>query len=416
VPYFGNRGGSRRRGRALVVVVAVSIVAVGCSTLASTEPSPAAACVAPGVTPGEVKLGVIFPNTGSGASIFGPYRDGVDARLGVANAAGGVNGRQINYAWADDEGLTKRNLAAAQELVTHDGVFSIVEQSTGTAGGAAWLNQQGVPVAGVANDVVWSRYRNMVSYSYLVANGPAVSTPGAYIKAQGGHKAAVLYSAFSGASSTVTNQWSSSLRAAGVVVDPIEAAPNSTSPQTVAAEIRAHGDDALTGVIDTALFAQIAILLNNGPGGQMKVILSAAGYDQAFLDAFGSNLPGLSTFITYAPFEQHVAPANRFLAAMAQYSPQLQPSNNEIALVGWIDTDLTLAGLAAAGPCPTRARFMTALRNITRYDAGGLLVSPIDLKTNFGQLNLCYTFLKIAPTGRSWDVVRPAPYCGHPVQ
>jgi hypothetical protein len=59
---------------------------------------------------------------------------------------------------------------------------------------------------------------------------------------------------------------------------------------------------------------------------------------------------------------------------------------------------------------------MTALRNTNSYDAGGLLVRPIDLKTNFGQLNLCYTFLKIAPTGTSWNVVPRAPACGHTIQ
>jgi ABC-type branched-subunit amino acid transport system substrate-binding protein len=403
------------RGRVLAALVAVAVGLTGCAALGSKKSASATACDAPGITARNVNIGAIFPNTGNNATVFSAYRAGVDARLGVANDAGGVGGRAVSYSWADDQGLAGNNLGAAQELV-NQGVFSIVELSTATAGGASWLNQRNVPVVGSGLDEVWSHYRNMFSYTYLVAAGPSISTWGDYVKAQGGTRAAVLYSAFSDASRILTNQWSSSLKAAGIHTDLIEATPNVTSAATVVAEIRAHQDDTLTGVVDTVLFAQIAMGLNASPTGHMKVILSASGYDKAFLNAFGKNLPGLSTFISYAPFEEHVAPAQKFLAAMSEYSPQVQPNNNEIALEGWIDADMTLTGLAAAGACPTRVSFMAALRNDSHYDAGGLLVSPVNLKTNFGQLNRCYTFLKIAPTGARWDVVKPAPSCGHPVQ
>jgi ABC-type branched-subunit amino acid transport system substrate-binding protein len=394
-----------------VVALVVALVATGCAAFGKTKAA-SVACNTPGLTSKQLTLGAIFPNTSSAASVLTGYRAGIDARLGVANAAGGINGRQIVYTWADDQGLPARNLFAAQQVV-RQGALGIVELSSASGGGAQWLNQQGVPVVGAAIDPAWSQYRNMFSYAYLVARGPSVSTLGAYVKAQGGTKAALLYSAFRDVSTALTRQWESTLRAAGVAVDKIEATSGVTDPATVAAEIKAHGDDALTGDVDTALLAQIAIATNQASPGQLKVILSEAGYDKAFLDAFGHSLPGLSTYIAYAPFEQRLAAANKFLNAMTEYSPEVQPSRNEIALAGWIDTDLTLTGLAAAGPCPTRASLMTALRNITHYDAGGVLAGPIDLKTNFGQLNLCLTFLKIAPSGTSWTVVPPAPSCGH---
>jgi branched-chain amino acid transport system substrate-binding protein len=406
-----------RPRRRLVLTAALVIIMVagglaGCDTLSAKKAASSASCdAAPGVTAQQVQLGALYPDSGTDAPIFSPWRAGVDARLGVANAAGGVNGRQIKYTWADDQSLTQTNLGGAQDLVRRQGIFSLVELSSASAGSAAWLNRQGVPVIGVGDDAVWSRFRNMFAYTYLVANGPAVSTWGDYVKAQGGTKAAVLISALSNVSDILTKQWADSLKAAGVGVDLIETSSLS-SPATIGAQIKRNGDDALTGVIDTARFALIAMATNAVAPGQLKVIVSTAGYDKAFLNAFGKSLPGLSTLISYAPFEQHVAAAKKFLTAMTQFSPQIQPSNNEIALEGWIDADMTLTGLAAAGTCPTRASFMTALRNITSYDAGGLLVHPVNFKTNFGQLDLCYTFLKIAPSGTSWDVVSPAPFCG----
>jgi branched-chain amino acid transport system substrate-binding protein len=411
----GRRKGFGRQNL-MVAVAAVGILTSGCATFGGTNGEPVAACRTPGLTPGHLNLGVIFPNTGDSSSAVGAYRSGVDARLGVANATGGVNGRQVTYSWADDQALAAGNLGAAQELVLHQNIFSVQELSTASDGGAAFLNRQGVPVVGTGLDPVWSRYRNMFTYTYLVANGPAVSTWGAYVKAQHGTRTAVLYSSLSDFSNTLAGQWSASLNAAGVKVDLIEATPKVTAPATVAAQIIANGDDVLTGFTDTVLFTQIAMATDRLVPGRLKVIFSMAGYDKGFLDAFGKSLPGLSTMITYAPFEQHMTAAQKFLTAMTRYSPQIQPSNNEIALAGWIDTDMTLKGLTAAGACPTRAGFMTALRNTTSYDAGGLLVRPVNLKTNFGQLNLCYTFLKIAPDGTSWNVVPPAPFCGHTIK
>ncbi|MGF7237435.1 MAG: ABC transporter substrate-binding protein [Frankia sp.] len=256
----------------------------------------------------------------------------------------------------------------------------------------------------------------MLSSDYFIALGRSISTWGDYVSAHGGHRAALLYSVLDSGSQIIFSQYSASLKAAGITVDPIAVDLKATSPPSVAAQIARNHDDVLTGSVDTGLFAQIAQATNQASPGQLKVILSPIGYDKTFLAVFGKSLPGLSTVVTYTPFEEHTGPIQKFLAAMTAYSPEVQPAENEIAIAGWLDTDLTLTGLAAAGPCPTRATFVTGLRNITRYNAGGLLVTPVNLKTNFGQLNLCYTFVKIAPTGTSWQVDKPAPRCGHPLQ
>jgi hypothetical protein len=97
---------------------------------------------------------------------------------------------------------------------------------------------------------------------------------------------------------------------------------------------------------------------------------------------------------------------------MSLYSPELQPPDQELALTGYINTDLFLAGLEAAGACPTRAKFVDNLRAVHNYDGGGLLPAPVDLGV-VGQLNVCYTFLRANPAGSAFEIVKgAAPLCG----
>ncbi|MGF7235705.1 MAG: ABC transporter substrate-binding protein, partial [Frankia sp.] len=77
-------------------------VLAACGNLPGPTGTTVPTCASPGVTGTQVNIGLLYPNTGNSASLFGPFRAGVDARLGVANADGGVNQRTVTYTWADD--------------------------------------------------------------------------------------------------------------------------------------------------------------------------------------------------------------------------------------------------------------------------------------------------------------------------
>ena len=120
----------------------------------------------------------------------------------------------------------------------------------------------------------------------------------------------------------------------------------------------------------------------------------------------------MSVFVGYTPFERPVPAHKRFLDAIAQYAPQQQPAAQEIALTGWIDTDLFLRGLQAAGPCPTRESYITNLRAVTNYDADGLLAAAVNLRTIQSEPTVCYWFLKISQDGKSFVPVGTRALCG----
>jgi ABC-type branched-subunit amino acid transport system substrate-binding protein len=394
----------------------VTGVLATCSSGRRTGPPAAAKCSAPGVTSSSIAIGLLYPSSGPLSSIFGPVRAGVDARLGVANAAGGIYGRKVTYTWADDQTDLSVNQSAARRLVEEDKVFALLEQSAVATGSAAYLHQQGIPVVGAPLETVWSQYSNMFTYSTFLTHGPAASTFGDYAKARGGTSAALVSTQFNDASIVGAEKARQSLASAGIpVVATIDASAQNPDYAALGARVKASGADILAGVVEPETFLRTAVAAK-AAGAKLKLIAAVTGYDQRVLDAVGKVLPGFTVVLSYLPFETNRPAHQRFLAAMATYAPGLQPARSEIAMDGWINTDLLLRGLEAAGPCPTRAGYIKALRAVHNYDAGGLLPKPLDLTTSFGKASRCYVIVRIAPTGDRWTVDRPIPLCGRPLK
>src|SRR5205085_6802563 len=99
-------GTAAMRRRSLRVLVALM---VGALALATSATSSSGAGSAPGVTDKQVTVGLVNPSSGSFGAQFGPYVDGVKARIYIANKAGGVNGRKIRLVIKDDAGDPSRS-------------------------------------------------------------------------------------------------------------------------------------------------------------------------------------------------------------------------------------------------------------------------------------------------------------------
>jgi branched-chain amino acid transport system substrate-binding protein len=129
----------RRRPSALVLAWA-------CACACAVVPvSLAGSSVDPGVTATSIRLGTTAPLTGAASGQTAVAR-GAKAYFDLVNARGGVAGRRIELAVADDAGDPEQTRAATRELV-QDGVFAVVspigtEQSLAAR---AYLNEARVP-------------------------------------------------------------------------------------------------------------------------------------------------------------------------------------------------------------------------------------------------------------------------------
>jgi ABC-type branched-subunit amino acid transport system substrate-binding protein len=407
MPYsWATRRGDGSGRRRLTVCAAVAVTLAATVSCAAGGGPTVPDCPSPGVTKDEIKIGLIYPDGGPLGASLGAARSGIDARIQLANASGGVHGRSIVYDWLDDQGEPQVNDHVARDLVDRHGVFGLIEASTASSGGADYLRSANVPVAGLAAEKIWNdtSYPNLFTPNSIISDGPSVDTFGRYAQAQGGTRAAIVTSSLASASRDLGDKMIQSLAAVGIPTQTILYASGVSSPAHTAQQILDAQADVIVNVQPNDTTADILDAVR-ADGGHPKVVISPTGYNPTLLRTYGTRLAGVSSFLTYVPFEAKLPAQQVYLEAMSQYAPELQPPDQEIAYVSYIVTDLFLHGLDVAGDCPTRDGFIKALRSVKGYDAGGLLPGKIDLTRDWGQISTCYAVARVNQAGTAYEIV-----------
>ncbi len=406
---FPKTGLRPRRMGALLSVFALALAA-GCATAGSQGAGGSPACTSPGVSANEVRLGLLSPNTGPAAKQFVDLRSGVNARLDLENARGGVNGRKLVYDRADDTGSAEGNLTGARQLIENSHDFAVLEGSVAEQASADYLNKSGVPVTGVGGDPVWTRLPNMFTFGMFFSETEPPPSWGQFVKQHGGTKAAVLSLQFVPVTANFAKKESQSLTAAGIQIaynEPVSV--TGSDLRAVALAMKAKGVDVLTGGLSVDLFAKIVTAARE-VGVPLKVILSVTGYEPALLQSYGPQLAGSYLAMITEPFEQNLPVHQAFLRAMADYAPEEQPANSQLSLDGWLIADMAIRGLQLAGSCPSRESFITNLRNVHNYDGGGLISPALDLG-RFREPVRCNHFVQVNANGTGFQVQQPDPFC-----
>ncbi|MDT3445251.1 ABC transporter substrate-binding protein [Pseudofrankia sp. BMG5.37] len=410
---------SERLLRAVALTIGAGGLAaslVACGSGGASGAGGACSATAPGITPTEVKAGMVWSDTGPGADTMRAFRAGVDARFHVANEEdGGVYGRKVTYAWRDNGGDTALSLSVTQELLDQEKIFGLIRAPGGAgADSAKLLEERNVPVVGIASEPVWLGMNNVFSWFYL---GKGSSTTlGKYVHDQGGTRAALFAIDGSATGGDYTQQVMASLKASNVTVVKTIYTSEITNYQTVAQQIKANNIDALAGVLipaDAAKLLPELARIGVALGGSLKVALMPLGYDNGILAQYGRALAGVSISTTTQPFELNTPAQQKFEQAMNNYAPEIQPPTQDIAVDGWISADLFIRGLQAAGKCPTRESFISDLRAVKDYDGAGLTPDARnDLSANFRQTSTCYYTIKISPDGSKFQPSSSTATCG----
>lgn len=409
------------RGAPAAVAVAFLMASVGCTSGGEEAAATNNACgVAPGVDVETVKVGLVYPDTGAYAALLTPVRGAVEARIGLQNDNGGVAGRTIELEWRDDAGDPGQNLSASQDLVENEDAFSVLQIGLAAAGAADYLEDKGVPVVGPATDSTWTTHRNMFSYSYGYGDGNTVTTFGQYVAEAGGTKAFIVDDGATAGGGLGDSLELSAQSQQIQIVGREPFSPAVDSAARLAERIAASGADVVLGGVLGPSFAPVVQAVN-AARLPLKAILGISGYDSGLLQQYGSGLAGMSVYLPYAAFESDSPAIQSMRSALQKYSPQLAVTDTEAAMQAYISTDLMIRGLEAAGACPTRASFLTGLRGVGDYQAGGLLPGPVDLERDFGRISPCYNFVKVDPTGQHFEAqsvpaTGQASWCGEVLQ
>ncbi|KPM50891.1 branched-chain amino acid ABC transporter substrate-binding protein [Frankia sp. R43] len=398
---------------ALILILCGLVGLAACT--GSEDSAGAATCAAPGITETEIKAGILFPDTGPFSHSMHAFRAGIEARLGEANSAGGVNGRKIVAVWRDDASTPQLNLTAARELIQKEEVFGIMEGLGAVSGSAQYLADLDVPVIGLGAEPAWVTHENMFTWHNYTHSTGSSTVWGDFIRSAGGTRAAVVDVALNEAVQEYHRQLVESLRVAGVSVDiDSEVTAETTGFGALARQMKEANIDAITGVVTPDVLAQI-IPAVRAAGVNLRTVLLSLGYDRDLLTQFGPVLAGTTIYISFLPFELNTPAHQRLLTAMAHHSSQSEVPEQESAVFGWLSADLFLRGLQTAGACPNRQSFIQGLRAVHDYDGAGLLPAPVDLAKDRDQLADCYYFVRVSDDGRQFVPLQSAARCGSPI-
>lgn len=334
----------------------------------------------PGVTGSEIRVGGVesgaaSPSRDKAGHRYGLALDGVSAAFAEVNANGGVFGRQFRLvARLDDRGSASANVVANRRLVEDRHVFAVIPEAVQQFTAARYLAGTGTPTLGWNTDAAWSSGTNLFGErgSYRCYSCPAVGA--AFVARQVGATKAAVLTTTSPLAVDCADGLVNGLDKYGVEVS-FRAI---VAPVSLAADVDAvmpRVRDAGVQLVATCMLGTdgvaTAVAALRAAGLSTVSVYATEGYGPALLAALGAKVDGVYLGLPFVPWEVAPQPegTQRFLAAMK--GRHLVPT--EAAQAGWIDAQLLVAGVEAAGDRFTQQSVVDAINAMTSFDAGGML-------------------------------------------
>ena len=386
--------------RAMIVsAIGATFVAGLISTPAlAASPAPVinkASCPAvDGVTPSSILIGDFLPRLGPAAPTFIDADKAVVLRIAQENAKGGVYGRRINVNVYDDQANGQIQTTMATKAVEGDKVFGIIMTSA-TDSAYPYFKAANVPVTGF-NSLPMATDRNAFS-AVGVPSTQYVST-GTMDKLKSvGVTSVAIVSHNSPSAANSARLQAIAATASGVknpllILDETMGTHDATS---TALRIKNSGADGAYFTMYTDGVVSIAQALKQ-QGISLKGINGAGIADPVIIAKSGGALEGVNAQSQTVPIGVPGHPAVRTFAN-GMKAAGANPYGS-ITGVAFTAADLMITGLKLAGPCPTREKFISALRNVDNYKGGGMLPAPISFRPGLlpnGTPNKCTWFITV---------------------
>jgi ABC-type branched-subunit amino acid transport system substrate-binding protein len=360
------------RGRVAAVLAALALVVGACRNEESGGGSGSGGRT--GVTGDEIRVGGVVGRTNP---VGRPYQDafvGAKAFFDIINDDGGVFGKDLKLvAERDDQSQASRNIQQLRALVEEDEVFAAIPVVTQIFAGAQYLVDQGVPTFGWNINAEWSTGPNLFGEkgSFICFTCPAIQP--AFIARQVGAERAAVFAYGNAAQSLDCAEGTKNGFAKfgpELVFEDTSLTFGFTDLSADIAAIRENDVDFIATCMDVNGNANIAQALRDA-GVEGVTVYSPEGYDAAVLADLGDRVEGFYFQAAFRPFE---APEGsdgmeEYLAAMEERGQV----PNEHSLVGWINAQLLVEGIEAAGQDFTREKVINAINKMTDFTAGGIL-------------------------------------------
>jgi branched-chain amino acid transport system substrate-binding protein len=333
---------------------------------------------APGVSEDAIKVGVHLPLTGPASFVGQGFQLGAELAAHEINSNGGINGRNLELIFVDDEGTPEGAALAIRRLVDRENVTLILGGGTSTS---------------TVPQIQYFEQNEEIPYYVSLASDPAVIEThhrnvflGATVPQEDIVASIVQYIAEGAAPSSVAiMQCDQGHCQAGVPL--LQEGLEAEGIEVTGVQTYNSGDTDFTGQINSILGANPDMVVVYGlaeDGGRIIPQLRQSGFqgdivgdtslsDPAVVEVAGEAAEGLVTF--WLASTQYIDETEGAMGEWREAFNALHPdapqgTPNLYSLMAYGDTYVVAEGLRLAGETVTREGFITALETLQDFVAG----------------------------------------------
>jgi branched-chain amino acid transport system substrate-binding protein len=358
--------------RALIPALVSVLLLSACGGRGSTTTAGGGSGSDPGITDTSIKIAASFPFTGPAAS-YAVIPDAMKAYFQTVNAAGGINGRKIDFQTADDGYDATKTVQATRKFVEQDNVFAIAGL-LGTGPNLAvmdYLNGKKVPQLFITTGA--DKFSNNLQKNPWTINfPPAYSIEGAVygkylVQTKPNAKVAILAQS-DDLGADLTAAFEKSISGSGVKVVAKETyAATDASVASQAGKLAASGADTLALFTTPKAALQALTTAKQRRWNPLKILNTSSASIPAVLKPYGlADSKGIVAAAYYKdPSDPEFADdqgVKDYLAAMKQYAPKDAPVDSS-ALIGYNEATAIVAAIKGM-KAPTRAALMDSARSL----------------------------------------------------
>lgn len=332
-----------------------------------------------GVTADEIKIGNVSTISGPIPGFGQTGVNAVKAYVNMVNATGGVCGRQLNLATADDRLQSGTNKSEHDKLrdqvLGFAGGVSVVDD-----GAAQSINGTNLVYTGLAitNAMITSPNNFPVTPINREAGGNGGQAIFNYMReVEGVSRAGLVWPAQASAKAAIDGYRVDMERAGIDIVLETEVAVTETNYAGVAANVEGNDVDILVTTLEISGMSNLAKSLEQNGYFPKVPFYGAQAYGRNFLAQAGSAAEPTVLGLAYSILEDagSVPAVGEFITWYERTNPGADI--DFFAIQSWVAADLFVSALRNISGPPTRDNLLASMKTFTEYDADGM-IAPID--------------------------------------
>ena len=367
-------------------VLALALAATACSTkAASSAPSESAGIkTGPGVTASTITLGVLTDESGVFAGLGTPLTQAEQLYWQLQNAKGGVCGRQVKLTIGDHGYQVQKAVTLYTDMSQN---ILAITQLLGSPESAALLpsiqrDRIFTQIAGWPGGLLGNQYTQITGTTYDVEAINAVDWLVKSGKVKRGDSIGALYfqgdygqNAFAGV------QYAAGKNGLKVVAQEITSAQTDMTSQV--AVFKRGGVKAIIGSIaptQTASLAGVSV----ATGLKVPIVVNGPGFDPHLLGTAAASALEANVYVatSLAPPSLNEPAVQQATSTWTAHYPKSAPAAVSVTY-GWAASEIMNKVLdqACANKDLTRSGVLTAFRQLTSVNTGGLVAAPLSYAT-----------------------------------